>query len=105
MMKTQVKIPTPNQHCTIKNVAIFGSADVDPQHPLYQETFNIARYLAYQDKVVVDGVAKVKEGQEVSAKPYQPQAKAPQGQNATPQATEQKQVNSPKAEQKATSQA
>jgi len=57
------------------------------------------------DKVVVDGVAKVKEGQEVSAKPYQPQAKAPQGQNATPQATEQKQVNSPKAEQKATSQA
>ena len=57
------------------------------------------------DKVVVDGVAKVKEGQEVSAKPYQPQAKAPQGQNATPQATEQKQVKSPKAEQKATSQA
>ena len=57
------------------------------------------------DKVVVDGVAKVKEGQEVSAKPYQPQAKAPQGQNATPQASEQKQVNSPKAEQKATSQA
>lgn len=31
------------------------------------------------DKVVVDGVAKVKEGQEVSTKPYQPQAKAPQG--------------------------
>lgn len=57
------------------------------------------------DKVVVDGVAKVKEGQEVSAKPYQPQAKAPQGQNAAPQASEQKQVNSPKAEQKATSQA
>jgi hypothetical protein len=24
------------------------------------------------DKVIVDGVAKVKEGQEVSAKPYQP---------------------------------
>jgi hypothetical protein len=27
------------------------------------------------DKVVVDGVAKVKEGQEVSAKPYQPASK------------------------------
>ena len=59
------------------------------------------------DKVVVDGVAKVKEGQEVSAKPYQPQAKAPQGQNATPPAAaeQQKQADSAKAEQKATSQA
>lgn len=55
MMKTQIKIPAPNLHCTIKNVAIFGSADVDENHPLYQETFNIARHLAYHDKVVVDG--------------------------------------------------
>lgn len=55
MMKTQIKIPAPNQHCTIKSVAIFGGADVDPQHPLYQETFNVARYLAYHDKIVVDG--------------------------------------------------
>lgn len=54
-MKTQIKIPTPQQHCTIKNIAIFGSADVDPEHPLYKETFKIARYLAYHDKVVVDG--------------------------------------------------
>lgn len=55
MLKTQIKIPAPNLHCTIKNVAIFGSADVDEQHPLYQEAFNVARYLAYHDKVVVDG--------------------------------------------------
>lgn len=55
MLKTQIKIPAPNQHCTIKSVAIFGSADVDPKHPLYEETFNIARYLAYNDKIVVDG--------------------------------------------------
>ena len=55
MMKTQIKIPAPNLHCTIKNVAIFGSADVDENHPLYQETFNIARHLAYHDKVGVDG--------------------------------------------------
>ena len=55
MMKTQIKIPAPNMHCDIKNVAIFGSADVDEEHPLYKETFNIARYLAYNDKVVVDG--------------------------------------------------
>ncbi|NAR88053.1 AdeA/AdeI family multidrug efflux RND transporter periplasmic adaptor subunit [Acinetobacter haemolyticus] len=59
------------------------------------------------DKIVVDGVAKVKEGQQVSVKPYQPQAKAPQGQNATPPAAaeQQKQADSAKAEQKATSQA
>lgn len=55
MLKTQIKIPAPNLHCTIKNVAIFGSADVDDEHPLYRETFNVARYLAYNDKVVVDG--------------------------------------------------
>lgn len=55
MLKTQIKIPAPNLHCTIKNVAIFGSADVDENHPLYLETFNVARYLAYNDKVVVDG--------------------------------------------------
>lgn len=55
MMKSQIKIPAPNLHCTIKNVAIFGSADVDEDHPLYKETFNVARFLAYHDKVVVDG--------------------------------------------------
>ncbi|GIK84281.1 MAG: cytokinin riboside 5'-monophosphate phosphoribohydrolase [Patescibacteria group bacterium] len=55
MLKTQIKIPAPNLHCTIKNVAIFGSADVDEHHPLYLETFNVARHLAYNDKVIVDG--------------------------------------------------
>lgn len=54
-MKTQIRIPRPRQHCTIKNVAIFGSADVDDKHPLYQEVFKVARFLAYHDKVVVDG--------------------------------------------------
>lgn len=59
------------------------------------------------DKIIVDGIAKVKEGQQVSVKPYQPQAKAPQGQNAAPPAAaeQQKQADSAKAEQKATSQA
>ena len=40
------------------------------------------------DKVIVDGIAKVKPEQQVVAKPYQPQAAAPQG--ATPAATQQK---------------
>ncbi len=52
------------------------------------------------DKVIVEGVAKVKEGQEVSAKPYQPQAQkqAPQAAKQPPSA------DAPKAEQKTTSQ-
>jgi uncharacterized protein (TIGR00725 family) len=55
MIHTKIKIPAPQFHCTIKNIAIFGSADVDEKHPLYQEVFKVARYLAYHDKVVVDG--------------------------------------------------
>jgi predicted Rossmann-fold nucleotide-binding protein len=54
-MKTQIPVPRLQQHCTIKYVAVFGSADIDQRHPLYSEAFNVARYLAYQGKVVVDG--------------------------------------------------
>lgn len=54
-MKTQINIPPKQVHCSIRYVAIFGSADVDEKHPLYQEAFKVARYLAYHDKVVVDG--------------------------------------------------
>ncbi|MNP64358.1 Multidrug efflux pump subunit AcrA precursor [compost metagenome] len=51
------------------------------------------------DKVIVDGVAKVKEGQEVSAKPYQAQPATPQG--SAPNATKPAQSGKPQAEQKA----
>ncbi|MFX7152103.1 efflux transporter periplasmic adaptor subunit, partial [Acinetobacter baumannii] len=51
------------------------------------------------DKVIVDGVAKVKEGQEVSAKPYQAQPANPQV--AAPNATKPAQSGKPQAEQKA----
>lgn len=54
-MKKNLTLPTPKHHCTIERIAIFGSADVDEQHPLYQEVFRVARYLAYHGKVVVDG--------------------------------------------------
>jgi len=55
MLKTEITIPGIKESCTIKKVAIFGSADVDEKHPLFQEVFNIARFLAYQGKVVVNG--------------------------------------------------
>ena len=54
-MRTQLNIPSPKQHSAIKNVCFFGSADIDEQDPLYQEVFNVARYLAYHDKVIVNG--------------------------------------------------
>lgn len=54
-MRTQFSIPPRQIIYHIRYVAIFGSADVDKKHPLYQEAFNVARYLAYHDKVVIDG--------------------------------------------------
>lgn len=54
-MRTQVLIPSPKYHSAIKNVCFFGSADIDEKDPLYQEVFNVARYLAYHDKVIVNG--------------------------------------------------
>lgn len=54
-MKFQVRVPEPKTDNIINRIAMFGSADVDPRHPLYQEAFNVARSLAYQGRVVVDG--------------------------------------------------
>ncbi len=54
-MKTQITVPKAKLHCGIKYVAMFGSADVDSNHPLYQDVFRVARYLAYHDKIVVNG--------------------------------------------------
>ena len=54
-MQRLVPVPKPKLHTEINRIAIFGSADVDERHPLYQEVFNVARYLAYHGKIVVDG--------------------------------------------------
>lgn len=54
-MRLSVALPTPKSNCRIQRVAIFGSADVDEEHPLYHEVFALARRLAYQNITVVDG--------------------------------------------------
>ncbi len=54
-MRTKLHIPSPKIHPGIRNVAVFGSADVDQKDPVYEEAFNVARYLAYHDKVIVNG--------------------------------------------------
>lgn len=55
MTQKTINLPSPKTTCTIEKIAIFGSADVDEKHPLFQEVFKVARYLAYQGKIVVDG--------------------------------------------------
>ncbi len=54
-MKHLVRVPRPQTDRYLKRIAIFGSADVDVHHPLYSEVFKVARYLAYHDRVVIDG--------------------------------------------------
>ncbi len=54
-MKTQITIPKAQYQCEIKNIAMFGSADIDDKHPVYQEAFKVARYLAYHGKIIVNG--------------------------------------------------
>ena len=54
-MRTQLQIPSPKTHSAIKHVAMFGSADVDEKDPIYQDAFKVARYLAYNEKVIING--------------------------------------------------
>lgn len=54
-MKRQVTIPEFKPQTKLTNVALFGSADIDERHPLYEEVFGVARHLAYHGKVVVNG--------------------------------------------------
>ncbi len=54
-MKTDIQIPEKFTAKEIKKVAFFGSADVEPDHPLYQEVFDIAQQVAQQGKTIVNG--------------------------------------------------
>lgn len=54
-MRSHLHIPSPKESPAIRKVAMFGSADVDSKDPTYREAFNVARYLAYHDKIIVNG--------------------------------------------------
>jgi uncharacterized protein (TIGR00730 family) len=54
-LEIPLRIPKPKKLTTIKKIAFFGSADVDPEHPLYKEAFKAARHLVYQGKIIVNG--------------------------------------------------
>lgn len=47
--------PMDTRLCRLERVAIFGSADIMEDHPVYKETFNTARELAAIGKVIIDG--------------------------------------------------
>ncbi|MBU0978807.1 LOG family protein [Patescibacteria group bacterium] len=54
-MLKQIVIPRPKDSCSMDRVAIFGSADVNHDDPLFQEVYQVAKYLAQNGKIVVDG--------------------------------------------------
>lgn len=54
-LKVPLRIPRLKVRAKIERVAFFGSADVDPEHPLYREAFALARRLAYHGKIIVNG--------------------------------------------------
>lgn len=54
-MKSQVSIPKIRHSSNITNIGIYGSADVDESHPLYLDAFGVARHLAYEGKVIING--------------------------------------------------
>lgn len=48
-------IPTPKYSPYIKRVAVFGSADVGEDHPVFKEAFKAAQLLAKEGRLIVDG--------------------------------------------------
>ncbi|MEP7166953.1 MAG: LOG family protein [Candidatus Woesebacteria bacterium] len=55
MMHVVSNIPTPKYSPYIKRVAIFGSADVSEEDPVFKEAFKAAQLLAQEGKIIVDG--------------------------------------------------
>lgn len=54
-LRVPLRIPRLKVRAKIERVAFFGSADVDQEHPVYREVFNVARHLAYHGKIIVNG--------------------------------------------------
>lgn len=103
---------TPTGQATVMVVNAKGAVEVRTIETagIQGKDWIVTSGLQTGEKIIVDGVAKVKPEQQVVAKPYQPQAAAPQGQ-AAPAAPKPAQGNQPvektaaPAEEKATSNA
>jgi uncharacterized protein (TIGR00730 family) len=54
-MQVQSQIPSAKYSPHIKRVAIFGSADVSEDHPVYKEAYEASKLLAQAGKLIVDG--------------------------------------------------
>lgn len=104
---------TPTGQATAMIVNAKGAVEVRPIETagIQGKDWIVTKGLQAGEKVIVDGVAKVKPEQQVVAKPFQAPAAAPQGAPAQPQATQPEAENKPveksedKPVQKATSNA
>jgi uncharacterized protein (TIGR00725 family) len=54
-MKTDIQIPEKFTADSIKRVAFFGSADIEPDSELYGEVYELAKLVAKSGKVIVNG--------------------------------------------------
>ena len=100
---------TPTGQATIMLVNAKGAVEVRPVETtgVKGKDWIVTKGLEVGDKIIVDGIAKVKPEQKVNAKPYQPQAAAPAAGQAPAQqpaqAAKPEEKTDAKTEQKATS--
>jgi len=52
---TLKKLIQQSQPCRVEKVAFFGGADIDKEHPVYQQAYEIARLVAKEGKTVING--------------------------------------------------
>ena len=54
-MNSSTHAPQSKSAGSLDKITIFGSADIDQQHPLYKTVYDVAQYLASQGKTVING--------------------------------------------------
>ncbi len=55
IQQTRVHVPRLKTDWHLDRIAFFGSADIGPEHPVYQDAFACAQELASHGKIIVNG--------------------------------------------------
>ena len=55
LKQTRVHVPQLKTDWRLERIAFFGSADIGPEHPVYQDAFACAQELARHGKIIVNG--------------------------------------------------
>jgi len=53
--RKKIMVPKANRLCKVNKIAFYGGADMDEDHPVCQAAYEIAAYVASQNKIVVNG--------------------------------------------------